>query len=140
MKPGSRVALLGVLLLLICANSRGSDEAVAKGRAVTTQDLKDATPVATFTPHEFSKAADDYAKSQCRKGSISATSDGSRISLDGTAYSDQEFADELVRRGKEHSIYCVEIIGPGSDVKRVSALLGRLKGTSIESLKWRPAK
>jgi len=117
-----------------------TDQASVSDQQLTTEDIKNATPVATFTPEQFVRATDQYAKQQCRKGTVKATSDGAKIFLDSTSFSDDEFAAEIMRRNKQHPVYCLEIVGPGSDVKRTSALLRKLKGTEIENISWRPSK
>ena len=124
-------------LISICAY--GGDQTVVTGKPVTSEDLKNARPVGTFTPQEFLRASDKYTQQQCRKGTVKATSDGSKILLGGTSFSDDEFANEIVRRNKQSPIYCLEIVGPGSDVKRTSALLQKLKGTEISNISWRPS-
>jgi len=126
--------------LTIGAVAHAADQTGVSGKPLTTEDIRNATPVATFTPEQFMRATDQYTKEQCRKGTVKATSDGTKIILDSTLLSDDEFAAEIMRRSKQHSIYCLEITGPGSDVKRTSALLRKLKDTEIANISWRPSK
>ena len=124
--------------LTIGTVAHATSQTDAAGKSLTTEDIKNATPVATFTPQQFVRATDQYTKEQCRKGTAKATSDGAKIILDSTPLSDDEFAAEIVRRSKQHPIYCLEIAGPGSDVKRTNALLRKLKDTEIANISWRP--
>lgn len=130
----SRIAL--ALSLLIGVSAYANDRAAATGEPITTEDLKNAKPVATFTTQEFLRAVEQQSAQRCREGTVTATSDGSKIFLDGSSFSDDEFASEILRRIEHRPIYCLKILGPGSDAKRVNALLGKLRGTTIESVSW----
>jgi hypothetical protein len=126
--------------MMIGVNAFGGDQTLTDGQPITSQNLKNATPVATFTPEQFIRAADRYTQQQCKKGTVKVTSDGSKIVLAGVPLSDDDFAAEIVRQSRQHPIYCLEIIGPGSAVKRTSALLQKLKGTDVVNISWRPSK
>jgi len=134
------VRIFVAVALAIGAVAHAASQTDASGKPLTTEDIRNATPVATFTPGQFVRATDQYTKERCRKGTAKATSDGAKIILESTPLSDDEFAAEIVRRSKQHPIYCLEIVGPGSDVKRTNALLRKLKDTEIANISWRPSK
>jgi hypothetical protein len=136
LKRSVRVCSSLALLFLTSIYVYAGDQTVVTGKPVTSEDLRNATPVATFTPEEFLRASNKYAQQQRKKGTVKATSDGAKILLDGASFSDDEFVNEIARRNELRPVYCLEIVGPGFDTKRINALLGNLKSTAIETISW----
>ncbi|HEX4480461.1 MAG TPA: hypothetical protein VH082_06605 [Rudaea sp.] len=119
-------------------DASSSDTTIANGQPVSPGMIDTAKPKLSMTQAEFAEQLKKWTTDQCVKGRIEAATDGTNFFLDGHTFAFDNFTNELVRRGKAERIYCVEIIGPGSDVKRVSGLLRKLKSTTkIETVSWK---
>jgi hypothetical protein len=137
-----QIAAIFVAGGLICAAgfavAQQPPSSAVTGEQITQEDLKNAKVVREFTPEEFQATMDGITAKECKKGTLHATSDGQNIVLDAVSVSIDEFGKELLRRYREKRFYCVEVVGPGGDVKRTSRLMRELKGTEITSINWRP--
>jgi hypothetical protein len=131
-------AVAGIALSFAgAAAAQQSSSLTVSGEHVTKEDLKNATAVREFTPQEFATAAAEVNAQECRKGTLHATSDGRNVVLDGTSIKIDEFGTELLRRYNERRFYCVDVVGPGGDAKRVGKIMRELKGSEITSINWR---
>jgi hypothetical protein len=136
----SLVALRVVVACFAAGTASAQDNDATTG-ARETRDPGNAMVVRRLTPQELDTAVDRYASRQsCGNRALRARTDGSSFWIDGSAFTFDGFADELVRRYEARPFHCVDIRGPGYDARRVSKLLGRVRNaTGIDSINWVPA-
>jgi len=132
--------LVGVLFVVLQGVAADKpQELVVTGERVTSEDIKNADASKTFSPAEFNAFIEQHTKEQCKRGVVRSRTDGTIFWIEQTSYSFEELGHELINRYKEHPFYCVDIRGPGYDIKRVNKLLRAVKDvTEIESITWGP--
>ena len=111
-----------------------SHDLTVSGTTISDKDLRNATPVATVTPQELIAAA----ASHCAKGTVHVKTDGSNFFLNAETLSFDRLSEALIRLSKKESDYCLEIIGPGADSKKLAKLSRELTDvTKIEHISWK---
>jgi len=128
------MALVGGTLTTLTHAQQSSVRTVV-GERVTSDQLKSATAVREFTPEEFHSLLDAYTAEQCKKGTLHVTTDGHTVTFAGSSIGIEEFGPELLRRLQENEFFCVDVVGPGGDAKRLGKLMRELKDTGI-SISW----